>query len=41
MKTEKLIVNVQTRKWFLGIIFLLVLLRIQIPRWMFTIKVAS
>lgn len=41
MKTEKLIVNVQIRKWCLGIIYLLVLLRIQIPRWMFTIKVAS
>lgn len=41
MKTGKLIVNVQIRKWCLGIIFLLALMRLQIPRWMFTIKVTS
>ena len=41
MKTEKLIVNIQIRKWCLGIIFFLALLRLQIPRWMFTIKAAS
>jgi hypothetical protein len=40
MKTSTLTVNIAIRKWCIPLLVILVLLRLPVPRWVYTLEAA-